>query len=324
MRLVRPSPRATAARRLLSVPALIVASACADAPPAEPASAPREPEAVSLLGEPLFARDDTAGEIAAADQALVETPNDVELLIAAARVRRNWWQYREEVAIYTRVLQLAPEDWRPWRFRGHRWISLRDFEAAVRDLERARELAPLNWDVSYHLGLAYFVSGRFAEAADEYVRCLELAADAAAAAADSDAFRSCSRNATDPESRVAMTEWAARALLRAGRQAQADALVGAVPADLEVSENLAYYHALLYAKGLRSADELLAAGRAGEPYRLETVGYGVATRLLVAGDTAAAFGIFDELARDPWWPGFGRIAAEAELARASGAAPPLS
>lgn len=307
-----PSARVRVA---LTVFALPLALACADAPDPPEAPPAREPEAVSLLGEPLFAMEDTVGEIAAADSALIETPDDVELLIAAARVRRNWWQYREEVAIYTRVLQLAPEDWRPWRFRGHRWISLRDFEAAARDLERARELAPLNWDVAYHLGLAYFVSGRFADAADEYVRCLGLAGDTAAAAADSDAFRSCARNGTDPESRVAMTEWAVRALLRAGRQAEADALVAAVPAGLDVSENVAYYHALLYSKGLKSADELLAAGRAGEPYRLETVGYGVATRLLVAGDTAAAFEIFDELARDPWWPGFGRIAAEAELSR---------
>lgn len=295
---------------------LVALAACADAPPDASGPPPeREPEAVSLLGEPLFALEDTLGEIAAADSALAGSPDDVDLLIAAARVRRNSWQYRDEVGLYTRVLQLAPDDWRPWRFRGHRWISLRDFDAAARDLERARELAPLNWDVAYHLGLAYFVSGRFADAADEYVRCMGMVNDPAAVAADSDAFRSCSRNGTDPESRVAMTEWAVRALLRAGRQAEADALVAALPADLEVSENLAYYHALLYSKGVKSADELLAAGRSGEPYRLETVGFGVATRYLVAGDSARAFEIFDELARDPWWPGFGRIAAEAELAR---------
>jgi tetratricopeptide (TPR) repeat protein len=292
----------------------VLLAACTEAPPPEP-------EATSLLGEPLFAREDTTGEIARADSGLAAAPDDVERIIAAARVRRNWWQYRDEMALYTRAIELEPGDWRPWRFRGHRYISVREFDNAVRDLERARELAPLNWDVSYHLGLAYFVSGRFADAADEYLRCLGLAGDAAAVAADSEDFRSCSRNGTDPGSRVAMTEWAARALLRAGRQAEAQALAVAIPANLEVGENLSYYHDLLYAKGLKTAEELLNLGP-DAPYRLETVGYGVATRLLVAGDTARATEVFRKIVADPWWPGFGRIAAEADLARATGPVAP--
>ena len=313
----RPAAAPTNLAAAFLLAALTALAACADAPPPDGSGEPpvREPEATSLLGEPLFAMEDTLGEIAAADAALAEAPDDVDLLIAAARVRRNWWQYLDEIAMYTRVLELAPDDWRPWRFRGHRYLSLRDFDAAARDLERARELAPLNWDVSYHLGLAYFLAGRFPDAADEYLRCLGLAGDAAAQAADGGEFRSCSRNGSDPESRVAMAEWASRALLRAGRADEADALAASIPDDLQVEENLAYYHDLLFAKGIKTADELLAAGRAGEPYRLETVGYGVATRLLVAGDTARAVQIFEEIAVHPWWPGFGRIAAEAELAR---------
>jgi len=302
-------------RCVFSIALPLFFAACAEPapPPAEQAAeaAPR-PEATSLLGEPLFAREDSLGEIAPADSALAAAPDDVELLIAAARARRNSWHYRDEIALYTRVLELAPEDWRPYRFRGHRYVSVREFDNAIRDLERARALAPLNWDVAYHLGLAYYVSGRFAEAADEYLRCVGLADDAAAKAADSEAFRSCSRNGSDPESRVAMTEWAARALVRAGRTEEAEALAAAVAADLEVEENLSYYHDLLYAKGLKTADELVNLAP-DAPYRLETVGYGVATRLLAAGDTTRAVEILRRIAADPWWPGFGRIAAEADL-----------
>ena len=308
-------------RRALRLAVLpLVLSACTEPPPPpEQAPAP-QPEATSLLGEQLFAKEDTLGEIAAADSALALAPDDVELLIAAARARRNSWHYREEMALYTKVIGMAPEDWRPYRFRGHRYISVREFDNAVRDLEKARELAPFNWDVSYHLGLAYFVSGRFGDAADEYMRCIALADDAGAKAADSDAFRSCSRNGSDAGSQVAMTEWGARALLRAGRQAEAEALAKAIPEGLEVGENVSYYHDLLYAKGLKTADELLNLAP-DAPYRLETVGYGVATRLLVAGDTARAMEVFQQIVADPWWPGFGRIAAEAELARAAAAAP---
>jgi len=272
----------------------------------------QEPQATSLLGEPLYAMEDTSGVIAEADRALAESPGDVELLIAAGRVRRNFWQYRQAMKLYSQAIELAPDDWRPYRFRGHRHISVREFDEAVVDLERARELAPLNWDVAYHLGLAYFVSGRYSDAADEYARCLGMAEDEEALAAQGENFRSCSQNRDDPESLVAMAEWGVRAALRAGRDSLAAGILAQIPVDLQVEENLAYYHDLLVYKGVMPAEELLAPNA---PYRRETVGFGLANWYLAQGDTVQAITLLEELAQDPWWPGFGRIAAEAELVR---------
>jgi tetratricopeptide (TPR) repeat protein len=276
-------------------------------------------QAVSLLGEELRAMDPVdeamAEAIAAADAALRADPGNVELLIEAGRVRRNAWQYRQEMAFYTRALELDPEDWRPWRFRGHRFLSVREFDAGIRDLERARELAPRDWDVAYHLGLAYFLAGRFGDAADEYLRCLALAEGGAAeVAGDLPGSRSCTANATDPESQVAMMEWSVRALLRAGREQEAERLFTSLPADLEVGTNVAYHHNLLLYRGEWTEEELLDI-RPDGPYRLETVGFGIANRRLAEGDAAGAEALLRELAADPWWPGFGRIAAEVEVAR---------
>jgi tetratricopeptide (TPR) repeat protein len=273
-----------------------------------------EPQAISLFGEPLYAQEDTTGEIAEADRALAADPENVDLIIAAARVRRNYWQYRQAMELYTQAIALAPEDWRPHRYRGHRHLSVREFDLGVLDLERARELAPMNWDVSYHLGLAYFLEGRFEDSASEYLRCLFLAEDEAARAEQSEDFRACSQNGEDPESRVAMTEWAVRALMRAGAQDIADEVLKEIPLGLPVEENVAYYHDLLFYKGEMTADELLNPGP-DAPYRRETVGFGVANWMLVQGDTAGATVLLEELVLDPWWPGFGRLAAEAELAR---------
>jgi tetratricopeptide (TPR) repeat protein len=270
---------------------------------------------MSLFGEPLFAVEDTSGVVEEADAALARAPDDVELLIAAGRVRRNFQQYRQALALYTRALELAPNDWRPYRYRGHRHISLRAFDAAIQDLEAARELAPLNWDVAYHLGLAYFLAGRFVDASDEYQRCLGLSEDEGAAAAQAADFRSCSQNGADPGSRVAMTEWAVRAALRSGREALASELLAGIPEDLEIGANLPYYHDLLFYKGMKTADELLAPD---SPYRLETVGYGVANWYLAQGDTTTAVELLEEVAGHPHWAGFGRIAAEAELVRLGG------
>lgn len=271
-------------------------------------------QAVSLFGEPLFEQEDTTGAIAEADAALADAPDDVDRLIEAGRVRRNVWQYRQAMDLYTRAIELAPDDWRAYRYRGHRHISLRQFDRAIRDLETARDLAPLNWDVSYHLGLAYFLEGRFDDAAEEYLRCMNLSQNAEATAAQSESFRSCSQNDEDPESFVAMSEWAVRAALRAGREDAAAALLDAVGTDLEISENIAYYHDLLFYKGLMTAEELLDPGP-DAPYRRETVGYGVANWMIVQGDTTGAVTLLEELVQDPWWPGFGRISAEVELYR---------
>ncbi len=315
--------------RRLALPLLslaLLASACAtdheEVDPEEaileivmdPIEAAHVPQAVSLFGEPLYAQEDTTGAVAEADRALAEDPDDVELLIAAGRVRRNFWQYRQAMALYTQAMELAPNDWRPHRFRGHRYISVRDFQAAISDLERARELAPMNWDVSYHLGLAYYLAGRFQDATNEYLRCLELAHEPLAREAQAPGFRSCSQNMDDPESLVAMTEWAVRAALRTGREEVAAELLDRIPVGLEIRENLAYYHNLLSYKGVLTAEELLDPGP-DAPYRRETVGYGVANWFLVQGDTAAAVELLEELMQDEWWPGFGRIAAEVELAR---------
>ncbi len=278
-----------------------------------------EPQAYSLFGEALYEMEDTTGAVAGADAALSAAPDQVELLIEAGRVRRNFWQYRQAIELYTRAAELAPEDWRPRRFRGHRYISLRQFDDAVADLEAARDRAPTNWDVAYHLGLAYFLAGRFNDAADEYLRCLEGAGSEVPLAAEAQTpdFRSCSRNEDDAESTVAMVEWAVRATLRAGRTDEAEALLNRIGPEMPVEENVAYYHDLLFYKGLKTEEALLNPGE-DAPYRFETVGYGVANWHIAQGDTARATALLEELIKDPWWPGFGRIAAEVELARIRG------
>ena len=97
-----------------------------------------EPQAISLFGEPLYAREDTTGAIEAADRALAEDPTNVDLVIEAGRVRRNFWQYRQAIDLYGDAIGMAPDDWRPYRYRGHRYLSVREFALGVTDLERAR------------------------------------------------------------------------------------------------------------------------------------------------------------------------------------------
>lgn len=275
-------------------------------------------QGTSLLGEPLIASPDTGQALADARVGVVEAPESVDAYLELGRSLAVLFRYREAQDVYTRAHSLDPEDWRPLRFRGHRHISLRQFDRAVADLEGARERAPYSFDVAYHLGLALYLSGEFEAAAAEYGRCLDLASDPEALALEAsgamgEGFRSCMSIAESDDTRVALLDWYWRALNRAGREGEAEALLTGVSADMEVTANTAYHHLLLHYRGEMAEDELLAG--AGDLYRLETVGYGLANRRLLDGDTASALELMNEVTADSQWPGFGRIAAEADLVR---------
>jgi tetratricopeptide (TPR) repeat protein len=276
------------------------------------------PVASSLGGEPLYARPHPDPEaLARADEALAAAPDDVEALIAAGRERRHAFRYDEAIALYSRAAERAPDDWRPWRFRGHRYLSTRRFEDGVRDLERARALAPNDFDVAYHLGLGYYLLGRFEEAADEYLRCMALAREPSAlrllGTPSVAGHRTCMLIATDPDSHVAIAEWAYRALRRAGRHGEARELLGPISDQLAVRDNGAYLQALLAHDDERSAADLALPLPAEG--RFETRAYGVAVDELLDGDRERALLLLRRIAADPHWPGFGRLAAEADLAR---------
>ena len=125
----------------------------------------QKPQVVSPLGKQFFAKADADGAIAKADVALAAEPNNLDLLIAAARARDTALQFDASIAMYTKAIGLAPNDVRAYRFRGHRYISTRKFDLAIKDLERATALAPSSYDVAYHLGLAYFMTAQFPAAA---------------------------------------------------------------------------------------------------------------------------------------------------------------
>lgn len=293
------------------------AGACSQEAGAEADAEPAAPAVLSLLGERLLPLADTTGTVARALEALSEAPDDVDLLLEAGHAHAALRDYVVAIRLYGRAIDVAPEDWRGPRYRGHRFISIRRLPQALLDLERARELEPRSFDVAYHLGLAYYLAGAYEAAAGEYGRCMALAEDPEALALEvsgplGKSFRSCMSIATDDDARVAITDWRFRALRRAGRLDEADALLAGITPAMEVDANTAYHHVLLFYKGEMSEDVLL---RPDNPagYRLETVGYPVAAWYLTQGDTARALTLLEAVASDPHWPGFGRIAAEMDL-----------
>lgn len=224
-------------------------------------------------------------------------------------------RYPEAIEVYTKGLEKYPDSYRLYRHRGHRYISVRKFDKAVADFKMAAELMPkdtieieadgipnkLNqplsstqFNVWYHLGLAYYLKGEYDKAAEAYLKCMEVS--------------------TSDDLLVATSDWLYMTYLRLDRRDMADSLLSSIPESLSIIENDSYYQRLKMYAGELTPDELLSVDSTQIDYDLALVtqGYGVANFYLSKGDSANGIQILDQVLNGNYWSAFGYIAAEAD------------
>ncbi len=281
------------------------------------ADATEEAQATSFLGEPLHAPAPTAEDLEKHEQAKLAwqaSPDDVELAIWHGRRTAYLGRYREAIDVYTEAIAAWPEDARLYRHRGHRYVSTRRLELAVRDFERAAELiegtedevepdgkpnargipvSSLHTNVWYHLGLARYLEGEYELAVEAYRRGLEAS--------------------RGPDNVVSTTHWLYMALRRLGRNDDAVAALEPITADLGVIENMAYHRLCLFYGGELDEAELSRA-EDGAVMNAATA-YGLGNWHLAEGRTERAREIFEGILAQGQWAAFGHVAAEADLAR---------
>jgi tetratricopeptide (TPR) repeat protein len=285
-----------------------------------PQPVPRLPvgiEAVSLLGDtlrevPLTHDTRVAYEQRLADavRAVAASPHDPDAIIWLGRRTAYLGRYREAIAVFTRGAEQFPEDARFLRHRGHRYISVRELDRAIADLERAAQLtagrpdeiepdglpnargmptSSLQSNIWYHLGLARYLAGDWPGAASAWAAGLRVS--------------------PTTDMAVATTYWLVLAQRRAGREGEARALLETVRPEMDIIENGTYHRLLLHFAGAP-----LPPGTGGALDRA-TLGYGLGAWALLNGDTTAARTSFQRVRAGGNWPAFGFIAAEADLAR---------
>ena len=74
-------------------------------------------------------------------------------------------QFREAIETFTRGLAIAPNDPMLYRWRGHRYLSVRELDRAQADLTKGFGLDSTNYGILYHLGIVRYIRGDFAGAA---------------------------------------------------------------------------------------------------------------------------------------------------------------
>jgi len=310
---------------LLALVAGVALGGCgptADSTPgaAETEVATSEPEAVSLLGQPLdrpalapATRDRLEADLAEARASYDRTPEDPDAIIWLGRRLAYLARYREAIDAFSRGIELHPTDARLYRHRGHRWITVRDFDRAIADLSHAADLvhgqpdevepdgAPneygiptstLQSNIWYHLALAHYLKHDFAAALPAWREAL--------AVSDND------------DMLVATSDWLYMTLRRLGRNAEAAAVLDPIDTDMRILENHAYHRRLLMYRGDLEPDSLMA-GDTDDPVQLATYGYGLGNWYLYNGDPDRARTIFRRILDAPNWAAFGYIAAESEL-----------
>lgn len=286
------------------------------APPPQSGNA----EATSLLGKPLSPaastpeqREKLEANLAAAQAAFKKDPSEDNTVWLGRRLA-YLGRYNDAIATYSRGLQAYPNSAKLLRHRGHRYITIRKFDNAIADLSRAAELtqgkpdeiepdgAPntkntprstLKSNIAYHLALAYYLKGDFAAAAQAWSDRLAL-------------FRE------NDDQIVSASYWLYLSRKRAGDHAGATAALRDVRPGMDVMENHSYYRLCLCYKGELKPEEV---GEGGDPFANVGIAYGLAVRKLLLKDSAGARADFERITAGDNWPGFGYIAAEAELAR---------
>ena len=273
-------------------------------------------QATSLLGKPLHPAKPSEKllERLAEHQKNYEADPSADNLIWFARFQAYSGDYRAAIETLTKGIQQYPDDARMFRHRGHRYISIREFDKAIADFDRAIELidgkpneiepdgmpnernipvSTLHGNIWYHKGLAHYLKAEWNEALK--------------------AYQTCQRTGENDDNIVSSGHWIHSILSRMGKHDEAKKSLENIEHDMDIIENHSYHRACLFYKGLITAEEL--TGGLDDTPSGDSIRYAYANWLLTHGNTAEAKAAMEKIVAADGWASFGHIAAEADLAR---------
>lgn len=260
-------------------------------------------------------RRDFEAKLNEARELYEKDPKSVDGIIWLGRRTAYLGRYKDAIKIYTDGIRQFPADARLFRHRGHRFITLRCFDDAIADLEKASKLikgrpdeiepdglpnarniptSTLQSNIWYHLGLAHYLK-------HDFKRALK-------------AYREAEKVSKNADMLVATTHWLYMTLRRLGRVEEAANTVAAIKDDLDVIENGDYYKLIRFYQGKLEGEVLLKEiEQSGGTLSNATIGYGFANWALCQGAGLSALKLWKQITAGDQWASFGYIAAEADL-----------
>ena len=238
----------------------------------------------------------------------------VDNLIWLGRRQAYLGSYETAVALYSDGIKKYPKDARFYRHRGHRYISMRCFDLAIKDLKKAAGLirykdnkvepdglpnalgiptSTLQGNIYYHLGLTYYLQKKYHKARYAYEKCLKLAENS--------------------DSYVAAANWLYVIYRHLGQDKKAVKLLKTIKDDMDLIENHSYHTILKLYQG--SIDPILLEKEIndGESLNNTTLAFGLGNYYSINGNEAKAQILFEMITKGNQWSAFGYIAAESRL-----------
>lgn len=286
----------------------------------EPDILPNVPEgtqAVSLMGKSLYASppsESTLEKLKEAKRVYDTDANNADNIIWFGRWTAYAGDYREAIRIYTDGINKFPDDARFYRHRGHRYISIREFDRVIQDFERAATLiegkedriepdgvpnamnipiSSLHSNIWYHLGLAYYLKHDLENARR--------------------VFRIAVETSDNDDKLVSTTHWLYMILRLQGLDDEAEKALEPIHKHMNIIENQVYHHLCLFYKGELTLEEMAWEGPSSSTS--DAMAYGVGNWYFYSGQRDEAKQIFEKILKGDIWASFGYIAAEADFAR---------
>ena len=239
-------------------------------------------------------------------------PENPDKLIWYGRRTAYLGDYENAIKIYSDGIEKFPNNPRFFHHRGHRYISIRKFDKAIKDFEKAAVLiqgteneieqdgmpnamnipvSTLHGNIWYHLGLAYYLKHDYEKAFVAYDKCRE------------------SGNLDD--NIVSSTNWLYMIQRRIGDLDKANQMLDPIKMEAEIIENFDYHKLCKFYKGLIPIDSLATTGE--DTPSSDAVKYGIANWYFNNREKSKAKIVFEEIVQGTSKFSFGYIAAESDL-----------
>lgn len=276
--------------------ALILSLTLQGTPQGQQAPPPATSAAQALAeGTEYLKNGDNEKALAALERAIALNPKNADAHLQECRALAALRRHAEAIPACTESLRLKPKNTEALRDRGHYFLNLGKIDQGLADLKKAESMKKDDQGIYYHLGIAYYLKGDFANAAKAYEGCLA--------------------NATDDASRVECSAWLYPSLRRAGRQADAKKLLDSIQITSLPGHPGNYLDRILLFKGLKTEDEVAKTMAAEDGLSEATVGYGIGLWHLLSGRSAQARAYFEKAIASKYTVAWGYRASEADLKR---------
>ena len=222
--------------------------------------------------------------------------------------------YETAIDLYTKGIDEYPKDARFYRHRGHRYISSRCFDLAIKDFKKAvgltryedNEMEPdglpnalgiptstLQGNIYYHLGLTYYIQKKYHKARYAYEKCLKLA--------------------ENNDSYVAAANWLYVIYRHLGQDRRASKLLSTIEDDMDLIENHSYQTILQLYQNKIDPIDLEKEIMDGQSLANTTLAFGLGNYYSINGDEDKAQYLFNMVTRGNQWSAFGYITSESRL-----------